>query len=73
MPRRRPRVTLGAINLYGGEGPPLRIFTLNVTVLTISRLSAVLDKAAEEQAGIIALRETNHPWHGFRWATKIVT
>ena len=49
------------------------IFTLNVIVLTIACLSAMLGPAAEEQAGIIALQEIKRPWHGFRWATKMVT
>ena len=68
-----PEKVIGITNAYGSEGPCLRLLTLNVTVLTMSRLYAVLGKAAEEHAGVVNLQETKHPRHGFRWATKILT
>ena len=70
IPRPLPRNIIGISNAYGSEGLCLRVLTLNVTVLTIARLNAVLDKAAAEQAGVVSLQDTKRPRHGFRWALK---
>ena len=69
--RPRPRFLLGATNVYGSEGPSLKVLTQNVTVLTAARLREVLFHAGASSAGIVALQETRHPTNGFKWANRI--
>ena len=62
----RPRYVLGATNVYGGEGPSLKVLTQNVTILTAARLREVLFHADATNAGVVALQETRHLTNGFK-------
>ena len=52
--RLRPRYILGATNVYGGEGPSLKVLTQNVTILIAARLREVLFHANASNAGVVA-------------------
>ena len=67
------RCVLGIPNSYGGEGPPLKVLTSNVSALTWERLHAVLQQASDSQVAVTALQETKHPACGFRWVSKMAS
>ena len=47
------RCVLGIANGYGSEGPPFRVLTTNVTVVTRARLHGVLEQAAAAGTAVI--------------------